>query len=96
MADEKMGLAGTVQGIRAEDKRVEGGGRNQNLLDKNDTPVICRRCKLQMIPEKTFFDYIGHNFHTDLLRCPKCNEVYIPEKLVKGRMAEVERELEDK
>ncbi|MBP3925874.1 MAG: DNA-binding protein [Clostridium sp.] len=49
-----------------------------------------------MVPEKTFFDYIGHNFHTDLMRCPKCKEVYIPEKLVKGRMAEVERELEDK
>ena len=72
------------------------GGRNQNLLDKDDAPVFCRRCKLQMVPEQTFFDYIGHNFHTDLMRCPKCGEVYIPEKLVKGRMSEVERELEDK
>ena len=28
--------------------------------------------------------------------CPKCGEVYLPEALVKGRMADVERELEDK
>lgn len=58
--------------------------------------IICRRCNLEMEPAQTFFDYLGHNFHTDILRCPKCKEVYIPEELVKGRMAEVEQELEDK
>lgn len=58
--------------------------------------VLCRRCRVQMEPEKTFFDYLGHNFHTELLKCPKCGEVYIPEALVNGRMGEVERELEDK
>lgn len=42
------------------------------------------------------FDYLGHNFHTEILCCPKCGEVYLPEALVKGRMADVERELEDK
>ena len=30
------------------------------------------------------------------ITCPKCGEVYLPEALVKGRMADVERELEDK
>ena len=33
---------------------------------------------------------------TEILCCPKCGEVYLPEALVKGRMADVERELEDK
>lgn len=47
-------------------------------------------------PKSTFFDYLGHNFHTEILCCPKCGEVYLPEALVKGRMADVERELEDK
>lgn len=72
------------------------GGRNQSLLKNTDQKILCRRCNLEMKPEKTFFDYIGHNFHTDLLRCPQCGEVYIPEYLVNGRMSEVERELEDK
>ena len=49
-----------------------------------------------MEPKTTFFDYLGHNFHTDILCCPKCGEVFLPEPLVTGRMAEVERELEDK
>ena len=44
---------------------------------------------------KAAFDR-GHNFHTDILCCPKCGEVFLPEPLVTGRMAEVERELEDK
>ena len=72
------------------------GGRNQTLLKPSDQAVICRRCHVEMKPERTFFNYIGHNFHTDLLKCPLCGEVYIPEYLVTGRMAEVERELEDK
>lgn len=47
-------------------------------------------------PRKTHFQYLGHAFHTDILRCPKCGEVYIPESLVNKRMAEVEMLLEDK
>ena len=58
--------------------------------------LICCRCNKELVPTQTFFDYLGHNFHTDILRCPECGEVYIPESLVKGRMAEVEQELEDK
>lgn len=75
---------------------AEGKGREQTIKAAIEKTVICRRCNVQMIPKKTFFDYLGHNFHTDILCCPKCGEVYIPEKLVQGRMSEVERELEDK
>ncbi len=46
--------------------------------------------------EDHIFRLSGHNFHTDILCCPKCGEVFLPEPLVTGRMAEVERELEDK
>ena len=48
------------------------------------------------MPKKTFFNYLGHNFNTDLPCCPVCGEVFIPEKLVRGRMTAVEQELEDK
>lgn len=72
------------------------GGRDHTLAGVTDKKVICRKCGLEMKAEKTFFDYLGHNFHTDLLRCPGCGEVFIPESLVRGRMAKVEQELEDK
>ena len=63
---------------------------------ENKEKLICCRCNKELVPTQTFFDYLGDNFHTDILRCPECGEVYIPESLVKGRMAEVEQELEDK
>lgn len=69
----------------------------------NDTPerseekkLICRLCDIELVLTKVEFSYLGHVFATDLLRCPGCGQVFIPEKLVKGRMAEVEMELEDK
>lgn len=57
---------------------------------------ICYRCKVELKPAKANFEYLGHSFHTEIPRCPQCGQVYIPEDLVKGRMAEVEMMLEDK
>ena len=75
---------------------IDGGGRDQRIKEALEKKVICRRCQVEMVPNTTFFDYLGHKFHTEILCCPKCGEVYLPEALVKGRMADVERELEDK
>lgn len=58
--------------------------------------LICYLCQVELKPAKTFFEYLGHSFHTDVLRCPKCGQVLITEDLAKGRMADVEMELEDK
>lgn len=58
--------------------------------------IICSLCNIELQPQKTYFEYLGHNFSTDILRCPKCGNAYIPEELVKGRMTEVESQLEDK
>ena len=49
-----------------------------------------------MVKQKTDFTYLGQSFHTDVLRCPDCGQVYIPEDLVNSRMKEVETLLEDK
>ncbi len=57
---------------------------------------ICLLCKKTMVKQKTDFTYLGHSFHTDVLRCPDCGQVYIPEDLVNSRMKEVETLLEDK
>ena len=61
-----------------------------------DEKVICCKCDLEMRLEKTTFSYLGHNFVADILRCPRCKQVFIPEDLVKGKMHEVEALLEDK
>ncbi len=61
-----------------------------------DKKIICCRCNKELKPEKTDFSYLGHVYHADIMRCPECGVVYIPEDLVKGRMCEVETMLEDK
>ena len=58
--------------------------------------LICRRCGVALEEIKTEFSYLSYNFHTELQRCPVCRQAYIPEELAKGRMAQVEAELEDK
>jgi len=64
-------------------------------MEKNKT-LICYKCKVALTPSKTYFDYLGHSFNADMLRCPECGQVFITEDLVKGRMAEVEMMMEDK
>lgn len=58
--------------------------------------VICQRCQKELVPQKTDFSYLGHSFYADVLRCPGCGQAFIPEELAKGRIAEVEMQLEDK
>ena len=70
--------------------------KRDNPPDFENKTLICYGCQVALEPRQTEFEYLGHAFHTDVLRCPKCGEVYIPESLVKKRMAEVEMLLEDK
>ena len=58
--------------------------------------IICQKCQKELVLAKVNLSYLGHSFSANLLKCPNCNEVYIPEDLVKNRIAEVEKELEDK
>ncbi len=58
--------------------------------------LICLRCGLTLQPEKTIFSYLGHNLISELLRCPQCRQVFIPEDLARGKIAQTEKELEDK
>ena len=58
--------------------------------------LYCDRCDTALKEHKTHFTYLGHAFQTTLPSCPKCGQVYIDEETVRGRMAQVEMELEDK
>jgi hypothetical protein len=59
-------------------------------------PVICLRCDLPLEMGKVNVAYLGSMFPVDLLRCPKCGQVFITEELALRKMAEVEKILEDK
>lgn len=61
-----------------------------------DAGLVCRKCDVALEPAETYFEYFDHGFHTKLLRCPVCREVFIPEELALGKMAEVEKNFEDK
>jgi len=58
--------------------------------------MICNLCDMELVTANVGFSYLGHSFRADVPKCPGCGQVYISEGLVKGRIAEVEMELEDK
>ena len=56
----------------------------------------CDRCGLPLETAKVVVDYLGSAYPVDLARCPGCGSVMVPEELALGKMADVERALEDK
>ncbi|RPH30040.1 MAG: DNA-binding protein [Bacteroidales bacterium] len=58
--------------------------------------LICHKCQKELELKKTNFSYLGHIFFTEVPRCPECGLVFISEDLVKGRISEVEMQMEDK
>lgn len=57
---------------------------------------ICGRCGTPLVQSQVNVGYLGNAFPVELPRCPTCGLVFIPEDLALGRMADVEKELEDK
>jgi len=62
----------------------------------SEQSLICAACQCPLEKKRVDFEYLTHTFFADALRCPCCGQVYLPEDLVTGRVAEVEMELEDK
>lgn len=61
-----------------------------------DEPLTCDLCRVPLTISKVTVGYLGSAFDVDLPCCPSCGQVYVPEDLALGKMAEVERTLEDK
>jgi hypothetical protein len=57
---------------------------------------VCGHCGGPLEAAKVTISYLGNAFPVDLLKCPRCDLVFIPEELAMGRMVEVEKALEDK
>ena len=62
----------------------------------NRGDLLCGVCGVGLEETKTAFSYMRHSFTADVPRCPRCGQVYLSAELVKGRIAQVEMELEDK
>ena len=58
--------------------------------------LVCLKCDCKLAYDNTNLHYMGYSVSEKFLRCPKCRQVYIPEDVVIGKMAEVEASLEDK
>ena len=56
----------------------------------------CARCRLVLLPATVTVKYLGNEFPVELLRCPGCGRVHVPEALAMGKMLQVEELLEDK
>jgi len=57
---------------------------------------VCAKCGQPLEVSKVDVSYLGSSFQVDLLKCPQCGLVLVPEELALGKMAEVEKALEDK
>lgn len=56
----------------------------------------CASCDVELEIAKVEVSYMGSRYPVALPRCPKCGIVFIPERLAEGKMAEIEKILEDK
>lgn len=56
----------------------------------------CGHCHIPLTIKSVQIEYLGSAFPVDLPVCPECGLVFIPESLALGKMAEVEKSLEDK
>jgi hypothetical protein len=67
------------------------------MSEKNASPELsCAKCDVQMVLGKVTVAYLGSEFPVDLLKCPVCGMVFVPEELALGKMLQVEQALEDK
>ena len=64
--------------------------------DAEERTLMCVKCNLPLKMGKIGVSYLGNAFPVDIPRCPGCGQAYVREDLALGRMAEVEKLLEDK
>ena len=62
----------------------------------NEDGIYCFRCNEALVSEKVFLKYLTSAFPTQLLKCPKCELIYISEDMVMKKAVEVEKTIEEK
>jgi hypothetical protein len=61
-----------------------------------DTSWQCNGCNQPLQATKVNVTYLNSVFNVELMACPKCGVILVPESLAVGKMLEVEQLLEDK
>jgi RNase P subunit RPR2 len=56
----------------------------------------CKKCGVLLVKGSATFSYLDNAFPVELPVCPGCGFIYVPEDLARGKVLDVERELEDK
>jgi len=56
----------------------------------------CDRCRRELVVGPVVLSYMNNRFTTELPYCPVCKTVLISDVVATGKMADVERILEDK
>ncbi|WDP91726.1 MAG: 4Fe-4S dicluster domain-containing protein [Desulfobacter sp.] len=65
-------------------------------LDGHNPALSCGTCRTPLESVKNHVAYLDSRFDVDLPQCPGCGAVYISPEMARGKMAEVEKILEDK
>ena len=66
------------------------------MKDIDKTGLICGKCNVPLQISKNELRYQKQAMSADFLKCPQCGQIFISEELVKGKIFEVEKALEDK
>jgi predicted RNA-binding Zn-ribbon protein involved in translation (DUF1610 family) len=69
---------------------------NQPASPSDQNQWSCARCGTALVTRTVNVAYLGSGYPVELLTCPSCGMALIPEELALGKMAEVEKILEDK
>ena len=65
-------------------------------VQAEDLQWRCGKCDRELIVGPVNVAYMGNRFSAELPHCPECGMVLIAEHVALGKMAEVEKLLEDK
>lgn len=69
---------------------------NEGHQQNDDQSWQCAKCGGLLQAGKVIVTYLGNDFPVELLKCQKCGLVLVTEDLAMGKMAEVEKLMEDK
>jgi hypothetical protein len=67
-----------------------------DTVQSDDLQWQCDKCNRKLAVGPIHISYMGNRFTAELPHCPECGWVLITEHVALGKMAEVEKMLEDK
>ena len=65
-------------------------------MDQKDKHILCNKCGVELENKEIGFKYLGFEFSAEAACCPQCGQTYLSEEIATGKLAEIERMLEDK